>query len=337
MRIALSADPFIPVPPENYGGIERVINFLAEGLVAHGHQVLLAAAQESKVNVPVLAYPAVTGSRLIAFKRMMTINRLCDWKPDVMHSFSRLAYLLPVLSRKIPKIMSYQREPTISQINKALLLSPKGTLTFTGCSDYISNQIKPVANVRTIYNGVELAKYSFNESVDANAPLIVLGRVEPIKGTHHAVKTALLTGRRLIIAGNIPNEHMPYYRREIQPFLGNQIEYVGPVNDYQKNALLREALAMLMPVDWNEPFGIVMPEAMACGTPVIGFNRGAVPEVIRSGYSGILCENTEEMITAVQSAAKINRLDVREHCATHFSSEVIVDNYINLYRSVVLN
>ncbi|HEX8608708.1 MAG TPA: glycosyltransferase, partial [Pedobacter sp.] len=154
MRIAISADPFIPVPPENYGGIERIIGFLAEGLVARGHQVMLAAHETSTVNVPLIAYESVKEGQSAFIQNARTVKRLHDWQPDVIHSFSRLAYLLPLLMRSIPKIMSYQREPTLSQIKKALLVSKKGSLTFTGCSNYISNQIKSIATARTVYNGV---------------------------------------------------------------------------------------------------------------------------------------------------------------------------------------
>lgn len=335
MRIAISADPFIPVPPENYGGIERIIGFLAEGLAARGHQVMLAAHAQSKVNVPVIPYPSANGGRGAFVQNTLAIKRLYDWGPDVIHSFSRLAYLLPLLVRKVPKIMSYQREPTLSQIKKALLVSKKGSLTFTGCSDYISAQIKSIATAHTVYNGVDIGKYTFTDKTDTDAPLIFLGRIEPIKGTHHAVETALKTGRKLIIAGNIPNEHMPYYLQYIKPFLSSDIEYAGPVNDVQKNELLGKCVAMLMPVDWNEPFGIVMCEAMACGTPVIGFNRGAIPEVVKHGYSGMVCNNTSEMVAAVQNISLIKRQDVRDHCAAHFSSDVIIDNYIRLYTSVI--
>jgi glycosyltransferase involved in cell wall biosynthesis len=336
LRIAISADPFIPVPPENYGGIERIIGFLAEGLLARGHQVMLAAHEASTVNVPLIPYPPVKDGQSAFIQNARAIKRLHDWQPDVIHSFSRLAYLLPLLMRKVPKIMSYQREPTLSQIKKALLVSKKGSLTFTGCSDYISNQIKSLGTSQTVYNGVDINKYTFNDRVTADAPLIFLGRIEPIKGTHHAIDTALKTGRKLIIAGNIPNEHMDYYERKIKPHLSGNIQYVGAVNDAQKNELLGKSLAMLMPVDWNEPFGIVMCEAMACGTPVIGFRRGAVPEVIKHNINGFICNTTPEMIKVIDRLGDIDRGKVRRNCEERFSAEVIIDNYIDIYKKVTI-
>ncbi len=165
----------------------------------------------------------------------------------------------------IPKLMSYQREPTISQIAKAVKLSAKGTLAFTGCSNYITDKITAYAPAHTVYNGIDTNKYILTTNVDPDAPLVFLGRIEPIKGTHTAIDIARKTGKKLVIAGNIPDNEQGYFDTEIKPFLGERITYIGPVNDSQKNELLRNALALLMPIHWNEPFGIVMIEAMACG------------------------------------------------------------------------
>ena len=190
LRIAITADPFIPVPPLNYGGIERIIDFLVNGLVERGHEVVLVAKAGSTANVQLVEYPAVQDGLYAHIQNTLTIKKLADWQPDVIHSFSRLAYLLPLLPGNVPKLMSYQREPTLSQIKKALLVAKKSTLTFTGCSNYITNQIKAVANAHTVYNGVDVTKYDYQSTVANDAPLIFLGRLEPIKGAHHAIDTA---------------------------------------------------------------------------------------------------------------------------------------------------
>ncbi len=335
MRIAITADPFIPVPPVNYGGIERIIHFLAEGLAAKGHDVILVADGGSATSVPLLSYPASGDGIRGHVANMLTIKSLGKWQPDIIHSFSRLAYLLPLLLSPVPKLMSYQREPTLTQIKKALLIAKKDSLTFTGCSNYITSKIKTAATAYTIYNGVDTARYDYRESVEPDAPLMFLGRIEPFKGTHHAVETALTTGRKLLIAGNIPNEYLGYFHKMIKPYLNSDVEYVGPVDDRQKNELLGISQALLMPVDWNEPFGIVMCEAMACGTPVIGFDRGAVPEVVKHNQSGFVCKGTAEMIGAVSNLHRISRKNVRAHCVANFSSERIIQNYLDLYTTLV--
>jgi glycosyltransferase involved in cell wall biosynthesis len=334
MRIAITADPFIPVPPTNYGGIERIIHFLAEGLEKSEHEVILVAHEESTAQVELVKYPKLESGLGGHLKNIATINKIKKWKPDVIHSFSRLAYLLPFFRSNIPKLMSYQREPTLSQIKKAVAFSKNDSISFTGCSDYISNQIKPFAPSYTVYNGVDIEIYDFVDEVSADAPLIFLGRIEPIKGPQEAIAAALATGKNLIIAGNIPNEHADFFNTEIKPFLGKQIEYVGPVNDQQKNKLLGSAAAFLMPIFWNEPFGIVMAEAMACGTPVIGYPRGAVTEVVTHGLDGFLAQDFEELCSSILKIPEISRVKTRTTAEKKFSSKKIVDDYISIYKKI---
>lgn len=335
MRIAITADPFIPVPPENYGGIERMIDFLIKGLVERGHELILVAHPQSTAKTRLLPFkeqrPGLTGH----LSNMGTIAQLRHFAPDIIHSFSRLTYLLPFFYSSTPKLMSYQREPTLPQIKKAVALAKKNSLSFTGCSNYISNQIKPLASCYTVYNGVDLDKYSFSGKVDDDAPLVFLGRVEPIKGIKTAVNVACATGRKLIIAGNVPPEYQQYFDSEIKPSLNAQINYMGPVNDMEKNQLLGKSAALLMPIDWNEPFGIVMIEAMACGTPVLAFDRGSVPEVVRHGKNGFRCNTEDQMVALVSSINQIDRRGVREDVEKRFSSEVIVEAYLEVYRNLI--
>jgi len=334
LKIAIIADPFIPVPPTNYGGIERIIDFLVSGLTALGHEVILLAHKDSKVAVKLIPY-GNQDTKLKHLHNVLKVNEIKKFKPDVIHSFGRLAYLLPFLHSSIPKMMSYQREPTLSQIKKAMRLAKKDTLAFTGCSAYISKQISPFAPSYPIFNGVDLTIYDFKEDIAADAPLVFLGRIEPIKGTHIAIKVARKTNKKLIIAGNIPQEYQTYFDTQIQPELDDQISYVGAVNDTEKNSLLGKALAFLMPIEWDEPFGIVMAEAMACGTPVIGFNRGSVPEVVIDGLNGYRCDTIEEMVSFVLKIKDINRKKVRKDAEERFSSSVIVDQYLALYKQMI--
>jgi glycosyltransferase involved in cell wall biosynthesis len=254
---------------------------------------------------------------------------------DVQHSFSRLAYMTAIFPLSIPKLMSYQREPTLGQIKKALLLAKKGTLVFTGCSQYISDQIATIADVHTIYNCAEVSYYRPTEWVEPDAPLMFLGRIEPVKGTAIAVQVAIKSNRRLIIAGNIPAEHECYFEKTIKPYLSESIQYIGPVNDVQKNDWLGKSLALLMPITRNEPFGIVMAEAMACGTPVLGFGRGAVPEVISHGLNGFLSSDENEMIDHVSLCESLNRKIIRKIALEKFGDDKISDEYLQLYRQMI--
>ena len=337
MRIALIADPELPVPPLFYGGIERIIAMLVEGYVSQGHHVTLFAHLDSVTDAKLFPYNGKSStSKIDVIKNSILINReLLSNSYDIVHSFGRLIYLLPQMPSKIPKLMSYQREPTIAQIKKAVRLAKTNTLAFTGCSEYISKQIAPYAPSFPIFNGVDLKKYDFKAEVKIDAPLVFLGRIEPIKGTHIAIKVAKATNKKLKIAGNVPDEYRNYFEQEVKPHLTEEITYVGPLNDSQKNELLGSALAFLMPIEWDEPFGIVMAEAMACGTPVIGFNRGSVPEVVIHGKNGFRCDNKEQMIAYVNRINEISRSEVRNDTEKRFSSEVIVDQYLLLYRKLI--
>jgi glycosyltransferase involved in cell wall biosynthesis len=189
---------------------------------------------------------------------------------------------------------------------------------------------------RTIYNGVETARYDAVLSVPSDAQLVFLGRLEPIKGAHHAIAIARAAGRRLVIAGNRVEASAEYFTTRIAPHLeAPDVTYLGAVDDHRKNALLGSAAALLMPVEWDEPFGLVMAEALACGTPVIGFARGSVPEIVRDGVNGYVARTVEEAAQAVPRLAAIDRKAVRADCEARFGDRVVVDGYERLYREML--
>jgi glycosyltransferase involved in cell wall biosynthesis len=337
MHIAITADPRIPVPPHLYGGIERIVHMLVRGLVERGHDVTLFAHEDSEVPCRHVPYGGIDPqSWRDVLRDTFSISRLAFERPDVVHSFGRLAYLAPLLPLRLPKIMSYQRGPTSSRIQTAMVLAREGSLLFTGCSDHITTEIKPYAPARTVYNGVPLNKYDFEPSVPDDAPLVFLGRIAPIKGTHTAVEVARRGDRQLVIAGNVPDDQQDFFREQIEPNLdGEQVRYVGPVDDDEKNKLLGRAAAFLMPIEWEEPFGIVMAEAMACGTPVIGKRHGAVPEIVKEGVTGFVGDTTDDLVKAVGEIDALDRGAARERCERFFSNRAVVDGYESLYEEKV--
>lgn len=338
MRILLTVDPEIPVPPTHYGGIERIVAALIAHLREAGHSVGLVAHPQSEVQVDRLfGWPALSSSGAVNGVR----NGLClraairAFAPDLVHSFSRLAYLLERLLRRAPTVMSYQREPSLDSIRLALRLSA-GTLRLTGCSGYIARQGERAGGRwSAIPNFVELAKFPFVAQVAADAPLVFLSRIEAIKGAHWAIAIAKAAGRRLIIAGNrYPSgSGAAYFDQLIAPELGrNGIEYIGEVDDLAKAKLLGQAAAMVVPIQWNEPFGIVFAEALACGTPVISCPRGSLPEIIRPDETGFLIESIDAGVAAVEKLSGLSRQACRERAESTFSRAVVGRQYEALYR-----
>ncbi|NUJ81635.1 glycosyltransferase family 4 protein [Methylocystis sp. FS] len=337
MKIAITADPELPVPPHHYGGIERVIDMLIRSLVQRGHDVTLFAHADSKPACRLVPWPGASSlSRADTVRNALTLGKaVLMERYDLVHSFSRIAYMAPILPLPIPKLMTYQRAISRRSIELGHRLS-RGTLHFSAISRWMMRHVEDVGDWRLVYNGVPMATYDFKAFVAPDAPLAFLGRVEEIKGPHIAIEVAKRTGIPLIIAGNIPQEHRDWYEANVAPHVDDRlIRYVGPVNDEQKSALLGGARAFLMPILWEEPFGIVMAEAMACGTPVIGYRRGAVPEVVTHGETGYVVDNVEELAAAVAAVDAIDRAAVRQRCETHFSDDVIARDYEKTYRSLV--
>jgi len=343
LRIAITADPYLPVPPVHYGGIERVIDLLARELASRGHEVTLIAHPDSRTAARLVPYgrPPHTGWRARTGELVDVGAALWSLRRDVdiVHSFGRLAALPPILPlRRLPKIQSYQRDGVPwTSVRRAITLAGS-SLTFTGCSTSVYRDAPADPRIggewRTIFNGVDVQRYECRPRVDANAPLVFLGRFDPIKGAHHAIAIARLANRRLILAGTRLTEgpDAGYFDRAIAPHIdGDRVQYIGPVDDKAKNERLGEAAALLMPIEWEEPFGIVMAEAMACGTPVIAFARGSVPEVVRDGLNGFACRTVDEAAAAVARLDAIDRRAVRADCDARFSGRAIADEYERLY------
>lgn len=338
MRIALTADPELPVPPRLYGGIERVVDMLARGLAARGHHVTLIAHPDSTAPCALRPYPARHSrgrANLLRNTRHVTAELLRGGY-DLVHSFGRLAYLLPLLPLRLPKLMSYQRHITPRSVRLAGALAG-GSLHFSGCSGWLIRAYAGRPNWHMVHNGAPAAAYTPRAAVPDDAPLLFLGRLEAIKGPHLAIAAARQSGRALVLAGNLPDdaESRAFFARAIAPHLdGDRIRYVGAVTDAQKDVLLGAAAALLMPVLWDEPFGIVMAEALACGTPVVGLRRGAVPEVVEDGVSGYVVGAPEELPGAIARLGAISRRACRRAFEERFSDAAVVAGYERVYRAM---
>lgn len=340
MNICVTVDPMLPVPPVLYGGIERAVDLLVRGLAERGHTVHLFAHPASTTAGTLHPYGVPPHrSRWARVRELAQVGwGLTALAPDVeiVHSFGRLAALAPILPRGVPKIQSYQRAIPWAGVRRALLVS-RGTLTLTGCSaSLFGRAVREGGPGRwdAIFNPVDTRLYTPVAAVAPDAPLVFLGRVESIKGPHDAIAIAHRAGRKLVIAGPAPEDAAgaTFFRREILPHVdGDRVTWLGAIDDAAKNALLGRAAALLMPIHWEEPFGIVMAEALACGTPVVAYPRGSVPEVVRHGLNGFICDGPDDAVRAVARLDELDRASVREDCERRFGQDVIVEQYLALY------
>ncbi|MEQ8336715.1 MAG: glycosyltransferase [Cyclobacteriaceae bacterium] len=338
MKILITVDPEIPVPPIAYGGIERIVDQLIYAYSREGHEVTLVANPKSSNSaaVQIIGWDRLhsRGYDNVFFNAKKLYRVVREVQPDIIHSFSRLLYQYPVFFRtSIPVYQTYQRQ--ISRKSTSLAASIAGNqLAFTCCGAHMIKE-HPIADKCTPIHNFTNIDY-FKPAEKASKHLFYLGRIEDLKGTREAIDVALATGKKLIIAGNIEEDHVHYFEKQVEPHLKNSlIEFVGPVNDSQKLEYLQQAEAFLFPIKWEEPFGIVMVEAMACGVPVIGFDRGAVPEVVVDGVTGFVVKDVDEMIRAVKQVGKIDRKAVRDYCVKNFSTRQIASQYLDLFNATL--
>lgn len=337
MRILLIMDPGIAVPPATYGGHERLVYLFAEEYTRLGHKVTLLAGPDSYCSgttctfgVNDLQRSSVAKAKETAFVwKYLALN---SKRFDLIHNFGRLIYLLPAANSAATKIMTYGRPVTAKGI-KIINSLPNKNMVFTACSNYCVATGNVAGKWETVYNAIDFSKYQLKETVVDDAPLMFLGRLDKIKGVHTAIKVAKASGSKLIIAGNVPHtaDNYKYFKEEIEPLFDNeQIVFTGPLNDEQKNHYLGKAKALLFPIEWDEPFGMVMIEAMACGTPVIAFKRGSVPEVITEGVNGFIVTDLEQMINSLSKISTVNRSNCRRIAEERFDVTTIAKVYLTI-------
>jgi glycosyltransferase involved in cell wall biosynthesis len=312
-----------------------------QSLLARGHEVALLAHAESTATASARFSWAHVQARgpVQQAQQVLAVHRaLRSFRPELVHCFARMAYLAPWLATSLPKLVSFQRDPTPYTVRWAARLGGS-SLRFSGCSEYIAGLGRAAGgHWQSIANFVDPARIPFAASVADPAPLLFLSRLEAIKGAHLAIRVAKATGIPLILAGNRieQGEGRRYFDEQIAPHLdGSFIHWVGPVDDQSKFRLLGKARAMLVPIQWNEPFGIVFAEALACGTPVISAPRGALPEIVVHGEHGFLGDCESEWISAVRAAHQIDRGACRLRAEQCFSRERIVDAYAAVYAQML--
>ena len=336
MKIGLVAPPFISVPPEDYGGTELFIADLAKGLKGAGAEPIVYANGESTVETerhwlyeksqwPIKDHEAAWLRDLNheAWAVRDAVNRC-----DIVHFQTGQGI---VLSRFLnaPAVLTLHgpHEEKLSQ-----LYSFYPDIYYVCISDTQCAQ-ESMPRVRTIHHGIDLSKYKLVEQKQKY--LSFIGRIAPMKGTHIAIEVAKKTGIPLKIAGDVQPVYREYYEAKVKPQVdGKLIEYVGRADLAAKNELLGNSLAMLFPIQWSEPFGLVMVEAMACGTPVLAMPRGSVPEVVREGVSGHICRTVRQMVERVNTL-NFEARAVRRYVEENFSLQRMAKDYLTLYEEAV--
>jgi glycosyltransferase involved in cell wall biosynthesis len=338
VRIALIAAPFIAVPPENYGGTELFVAQLAEGLVKAGIDTVVYANGESTVKAE---------CRWLYERSLWPIKQPeRAWVRELNHN--SWAIRDAVRDCDIIHAQSAQALAFSDFIDRALVLTLHGPheahltefyarypeVQYVCISDAQCRQ-ESMPRLRTIHHGIDLSLYRFVESKQQY--LSFIGRIAPIKGTHIAIEVAHRTGIPLKIAGEVQPAFREYFEKKIRPRIdGKLVEYIGPADLAAKNELLGNSMAMLFPIQWNEPFGLVMVEAMACGTPVLAMPGGSVSEVVKEGVSGHVCRSVRE-ISSCLSKLNIKPATVRRYVEENFAIDIMVANYIALYKEMIGN
>ncbi|MEV0156321.1 glycosyltransferase family 4 protein [Micromonospora sp. NPDC050686] len=345
LKIAMAAPLSTPVPPERYGGTERVVSVLTEELVRRGHDVTLFASGDSRTAarlVPVCekALWKVADEGAERLLRVETLAMLSDIYRragdfDVIHAHTEEEFALA--------FARLTHTPTVLTLHDRLDLKPFlwscERLQAAALVSVSMAQRLPVRHLdlpwfASVHNGIRVEKYPFFP--EPGEYLAFVGRISPDKRPDLAVQVARETGLPLKVGAAVHSVDLEYWRDEINPlFRANDVEFLGEINDEEKAVLFGGALATLFPSDWPEPFGIVMPESMATGTPVIALDRGAAREVVEPGVSGFICQGVEEMIQAVGVVGQLDRALCRKQ-ALRFSAERLADSYENVYHAAVV-
>lgn len=336
MRIALIASPFISVPPKKYGGTELFISQLAEGLTRLGMDVVVYANGESTVRAELHWLYAkddwpIEGELYSSLKDLNhTSWAVSDcWRDaDVIHlnNAPGLAFARMGVSRLV-YTMHHPHLPFLTAFYAGF---PE--VEFVSISNFQRDR-EPLKRIRTIHHGIDVGSYCLQTK--KSGYLSFLGRIAPVKGIHSAIEIAKRSGIPLKIAGEVQPIFREYFNAQVRPHLdGKFIEYVGEADFALKNELLGNSMAMLFPIEWDEPFGLVMVEAMATGTPVIAFPGGSVAEIVRDGISGFVCSGVKDAVARLRQLEALKPAAIRAYAQQFFSVERMVQDYLALYREI---
>lgn len=353
MKIAILSTPWVSVPPQGYGGSELVVANLIEELVKKGHQVMLFATGDSQTSARLeFEYDKALGNNwsikqnpYYSFNHIHKFFSLVKNEDfDILHNHNQYFPMFffdlqdkPFVHTLHGAFYSQLKSNVGYQYGKREILLRFSHHPFISISDNQRQGLPQLNYIKTIYNGIR--PQDFHISAKKENYLAWLGRVTPSKGLDVAIKVAQATGILLKIAGFIDDADRQYFEKEIKPLINenkNLVEFKNELKTVKEKAeFLAGALATLFPIRWSEPFGLVMVESLASGTPVIAFNKGSVPEIIEDGKTGFIVNNEEEMINAIKKITSISPSYCREQAFSRFRVEKMVDDYLIAYQTVI--
>ncbi len=340
MRIAQVAPLWERVPPFRYGGIELIVQLLTDQLVQRGHEVTLFASGDSLTKAKLSSVhdqalrldPGIKEPTLYEQMILSEVYQNAD-NFDIIHSHIGCAAL---------GYSALVKTPTVHTMHGIFTPDNEKIFRMFASQPYISiseAQREPrlgLNYIHTVYNGIDTGAYSFHPTPKQPPYLAFVGRMSPEKGPREAIKIAQATGYSLKMAGKIDVVDRDFYQDQVEPMIdGEQIQYLGEVTHEEKVRLLGEASLTLFPINWREPFGLVMIESMATGTPVVGMALGSVPEVISNGITGFACDSLEKIIDSIPDALKLDRQTCRDFVVKHFSVKSMTNEYERAFAMVL--
>jgi glycosyltransferase involved in cell wall biosynthesis len=336
--IAFAMPPWFDVPPPAYGGIESLVGDLIGALIERGHTIFMvgvgtngtAAEFRRTFDLPQAerlgqALPEVLNAALAN-------GYLNELDIDVVHDHS-LAGPLTARGRKVPTVMTAHGPCAGDMVKYYRALSLNNDANLVAISDSQRQLAPDLSWVGTVHNALKASDYPFRR--DKEDFVLFMGRMSPEKGAHLAIDAARGAGRRIVLAGKVKEEiEQTYFEAEVRPRLGGDAEFIGEASMTAKKELYASAQCLVFPIRWDEPFGLVMIEAMACGTPVVALDRGSVPEVVADGVTGFIRADPEELPAAIQAADTIDPLVCRQHVEQRFDVSTMAAGYERVYAHI---
>ena len=344
LRIAQIAPLWVRVPPKKYGGIELIIKYLCDELTSRGHKVTLFASGDSQ-----------TKAKLVSLRKrplledgikwtnqaftLLNIAQVYEHKKDfdIIHAHNDIYDLFFALTSTTPTVHTIHN-PLIAKTEqdlRKLVFEHYRHLNYVNISESQKKlaAAKRMHFIKTVYNGIDVSQFSFNAHPKNH--FIWIARVDKYKGIGNAIRASRLAHEKLIMAGRLDYTQEEYFAKEINPRLNSQTQFIGEIGGKEKSIFYRNAKALLYPIEWDEPFGLVMTESMACGTPVIAFDRGSVREIVKNGVTGFVVKTIPEMVRAMKKIDTIDRQACRDWVEKKFSVKAMVDGYEEVYERVL--